>query len=357
MYNVEKYLKQCLDSVINQTFSDMEIICVDDCSTDSSLAILKEYAQRDSRIKIIEQSTNQGQSVARNVALEVSTGEYISFLDSDDWIETDFYEDLITRLERDNSDIAIGEMYYIFPNHIEKGGWVNSYNFKNNKRVINSVKDKQNIIYGCTTTGKVYKSELIKNNNLRFPEGLYIEDVFYTFIITILSNKISLVRGAVLNYRQWEDSTMQNAKGNRIPFDIFKIYDKCEKFLKDMQLSKEEKKQYKKILDNFEIFNIYAWLTMTGNTYVDEFLQKMKDKFKTINIKNNKYINKKTKLIYKATMNSDNVEEMKSYIDKHSSSIWQQIFSIKNAYRNGVKYKVITILGIKIKFKRSKNDK
>ena len=83
VYNVEKYLKQCLDSVVNQTLKDIEIICVNDGSTDNSLEILEEYAQKDNRIIIISQE-NQGQSVARNIALEKATGEYVGFVDSDD---------------------------------------------------------------------------------------------------------------------------------------------------------------------------------------------------------------------------------------------------------------------------------
>ena len=89
VYNVEKYLCKCLDSVVNQTLRDIEIICVDDGSTDSSWEILKEYAQRDDRIKLIHKE-NGGLSSARNVAMQVAKGDYIGFIDSDDWIDLDF---------------------------------------------------------------------------------------------------------------------------------------------------------------------------------------------------------------------------------------------------------------------------
>ena len=87
VYNRENYLPKALDSAVNQTLKDIEIICIDDCSTDNSLGILKEYASKDNRIIVLEQKENQGQGVARNRALDIAKGEYIMCLDSDDWLE------------------------------------------------------------------------------------------------------------------------------------------------------------------------------------------------------------------------------------------------------------------------------
>ena len=94
VYNVEKYLKECLDSIINQTFKDIEIICVNNGSTDSSCEILNEYAKNDNRIKIIN-SENIGVGNARNLGLQAVTGEYISFVDSDDFLNTDTYSNTL----------------------------------------------------------------------------------------------------------------------------------------------------------------------------------------------------------------------------------------------------------------------
>ena len=85
VYNVENYIKQALDSVVNQTFKDIEIICINDCTPDKSFEIVKEYAKNDDRFVLIEQETNQGQGVARNIGIEKASGEYIMFLDPDDW--------------------------------------------------------------------------------------------------------------------------------------------------------------------------------------------------------------------------------------------------------------------------------
>ena len=109
VYNVEKYLRQCLDSVINQTFKDIEIICVDDCSTDTCLNILEEYAKKDNRFKIIRLNQNSKQGYARNRALEIAQAPFIMFLDSDDYLNEDAIEILYKSIQ--GCDVAIGNVY------------------------------------------------------------------------------------------------------------------------------------------------------------------------------------------------------------------------------------------------------
>ena len=104
VYNVEKYLKQCLDSIINQTYTNLEIILVDDGSTDNSGTICDYYSKIDKRIRVIHKK-NEGQSIARNIGIKVSNGKYIGFLDSDDWVEQDMYRFLIENIEKYNADI------------------------------------------------------------------------------------------------------------------------------------------------------------------------------------------------------------------------------------------------------------
>ena len=108
VFNTEKYLTKCLDSVCNQTLSDIEIICVDDCSTDNSLNILKEYASKDNRIKLIEFKENKGAAVARNTGIIEAKGEYVGFIDSDDYVDLDFYEKLYNIGVCENADISKG---------------------------------------------------------------------------------------------------------------------------------------------------------------------------------------------------------------------------------------------------------
>ena len=108
VYNVEKYLHQCLNSVINQTYKNLEIICINDGSKDNSLIILNEYLQKDNRIVIVNQK-NSGVSSARNKGIRLSTGDFISFIDSDDYLDLNVYEKCVQRIIRDNSDIIIFE--------------------------------------------------------------------------------------------------------------------------------------------------------------------------------------------------------------------------------------------------------
>ena len=105
VYNTEKYLRQCLDSVVNQTLKDIEIICINDGSTDNSLQILNEYASSDNRIKLINLIANKGVSFARNFGIRLSKGRYIGFVDSDDWIDLSFYENLYLTTKKQDSDI------------------------------------------------------------------------------------------------------------------------------------------------------------------------------------------------------------------------------------------------------------
>ena len=114
VYNVEKYLRQCLDSLINQTLQEIEIICVDDGSTDNSSNILSDYAQKDSRI-IVHRQENQGLANARNAGLKLANGEYIGFLDSDDFVDIDFFEKLYQAASSDNADIARALYKYHYP--------------------------------------------------------------------------------------------------------------------------------------------------------------------------------------------------------------------------------------------------
>ena len=106
IYNVENYLKKCLDSIINQTLKDIEIICINDCSTDSSKDIVLEYIQKDKRIKLINHEENQGLGFARNTGFDNSSAEYISFIDSDDFISNDYIEHLYDTAVKYNADIV-----------------------------------------------------------------------------------------------------------------------------------------------------------------------------------------------------------------------------------------------------------
>lgn len=186
VYNVEKYLKRCLDSLINQTLSDIDIICINDGSKDSSLKILEQYAQKDSRIVIYNQE-NSGLSVARNTGLEHASGEYIGFVDSDDWVDLDFYEKLYNSAKNNNADIAVADFIREHPNKKPK-----RLKLKEEK-IYTTPEDKFMICKvhreGCVWN-KIYRTEFIKSINLKFVPKMYYEDRDFTIRSLYFSKKL-----------------------------------------------------------------------------------------------------------------------------------------------------------------------
>lgn len=168
VYNVEKYLNQCLDSVISQTWKNLEIICVNDGSPDNSAAILKQYAAKDSRFKIITRP-NGGLSAARNTGLRHATGDYIFFLDSDDYINPECLEELA-------SNIGNEKLIY---------SQIKNFNAKKSKIINRDFTSTRSFIRTCFVWGCLYKKETL--DGLNFPEGMYYEDKVFSFS---LFNKI-----------------------------------------------------------------------------------------------------------------------------------------------------------------------
>ena len=210
VYNVEKYLKQALESAVNQTLNDIEIICIDDCSTDNSLNILKEYQLKDKRIKVIEQKENKGQGVARNLALDIAEGEYIMFLDPDDWLELNACEIAYNQISRNKNDIVFfGTKTYL-----------------NNKKVFNTndIRIKPFAEYfDCPQVKlyeiekpfiktfeiwyKIYNREYLNKNNIRFAPKRFGEDGIFSLKALVLSNTASFINAQLYNYRRHELST------------------------------------------------------------------------------------------------------------------------------------------------------
>ena len=207
IYNNEKYLKQCIDSLINQTLSNIEIICVNDGSTDSSLSIVENYAQQDKRIVIINQN-NQGQSLARNKGMEVAQGEYIGFLDSDDWADTQMFEKLYKHAKQYHSDITMCSIT-TFDEYTEKYSTTDPYmtldlfpkSFENR---LFSNKETFNFIFRICVTpwNKIYKTDFLRKNNIKFVEKLNYEDNVFSLETMLNTDKISIIKEPLVFYRK-----------------------------------------------------------------------------------------------------------------------------------------------------------
>ena len=213
VYNVENYLNKCLDSLINQTYKNLEIIVINDGSTDNSGKICQEYAQKDNRIIYIEKE-NGGQSEARNMGLDRMTGSYVTFVDSDDWVELDYVEVLYNKLIEYQADIAVGNYYSyneqegIFYFHI----FGNSYYEKvyDNVSIFENFYESEhmkNFALICVG-GKLYKSDLFRE--LRFEVGKLDEDGYLNQKIYLLAEKTIYLNAGLYAYRQREGSSSRS---------------------------------------------------------------------------------------------------------------------------------------------------
>ena len=209
VYNVEKYLKECLNSVINQTYTNLEIILVDDGSTDSSGQMCDEFAKNDNRIKVIHQK-NQGQAVARNKALDIMQGEYLAFIDSDDMVDETYMQTLFEIIQEYDTKIAMIS-FENFKN-IKEVENIKKENFQNNSIISFSTEEFfrnyliskpkfHNFIWRC-----LYHKDIFAN--LRFPIGIIYEDSSLYFDIFSTQNKIYISDKKLYFYRQRFSSSM-----------------------------------------------------------------------------------------------------------------------------------------------------
>lgn len=233
VYNTEKYLSTCIDSIINQTYKNLEIIIVDDGSTDSSPKICDEYACRDSRIKVIHKK-NGGLSSARNAGLDVITGNYISFIDSDDYIAQTFIENLLNALHNDNSDFAMCNFIQINENNevLFEFPQINS-----DEIGCHTISDfwrtfEKHATVSIVSWNKLYRRRLF--DDIRYLEGHIHEDLYIMPDITEGSSTVSFVIEPMYYYVKHSDSIIGKLK-NTANFDIDKamsLIKLCEYFLK-----------------------------------------------------------------------------------------------------------------------------
>ena len=203
VYNAEKYLRKCLDSIINQTFKDFECICVNDGSTDKSLSILQEYANKDNRIKIIPQK-NIGLAGARNTALSVASGKYVLFVDSDDYIDINLCEALYKDAIKYNSDIAFAERLDFYDTKEKKYSVSKCLNTTKNIEITDTNRFfyfYKMLVFLCSACGKLIKRELITSNNISFYNVRRVEDKPFESLLALYINNISANNTVCYNYR------------------------------------------------------------------------------------------------------------------------------------------------------------
>ena len=274
VYNVENYISKCLDSILNQNFKDFEVICVNDGSCDNSLQILQKYALKDSRVVIIDKE-NEGSGVARNAGLAVAKGEYIYFVDGDDWLEDNALEQMISQADKNNTDILIfgglscyetknstlpledgarssGEVY-----RKQYGGYSADKLPKKYLNKIFSAKDIKNDIFKFPSTAwtKLYKREFLLKNNIKFQPIKAGQDQLPFFHSMIMAERISLLPLNLYCYRKNRKGAVTAAKKKKNFSPIFVFYG-IEELLKNTGLLED----YKKIFVNKYFSKATSWL-------------------------------------------------------------------------------------------------
>ncbi len=220
VFNVEEYLRQCLESIIKQSFSNYEVIIVDDGSTDKSMEIIREYEKKFKRVKILSQR-NKGVSEARNLALKHAKGEYVLYIDSDDFLKFNMLELMVNKANKTKADIVMCN-YNLYYGVNNKNNRVVSYNVLEDK--IYSSSEVIDMILNFNIQGqlwnKLFKRSLLLENNFEFESGRYVQDIFPVFKVINKSNKIAFINEYLYYYRQRETSTIHK-KNTKLAEDYY----------------------------------------------------------------------------------------------------------------------------------------
>lgn len=310
VYNEEKYLKECLDSVRNQSLEDIEVIIFNDGSTDKTGEMLKEYHE----FNIINQE-NIGLGASRNKGIDLATGEYIAFLDGDDWLSRDALETAYNEAKSKNTDITMFQIinYNDETGEEKKNDWFNLDKFDESfiDTVFDSSKTKDFLFHlSVSACQKIYRREFIEEINAKFPENIYFEDNPFSYYVWLKASRISIIK-KYLYYRRSHETSI-TAKCDEKFFDIIP----SGKVLFKIFIDNDFYKDYKKDLINYTI-NAYR-LTINSITEdsAEEFYKRSKSEFKNIYKSEyygdfNRYMSKANKKVFSDILNSENFDEFK----------------------------------------------
>ena len=263
VYNAEKFLDKCIKSVQAQTLQDFELILINDGAKDNSLVICQTYAKQDDRVKIFDQE-NSGQSKARNVGLENAKGEYVAFLDSDDWVDRDYYEKLVTACEKNDAEVSCGSILRVRKNY-------QKYRIKyTEEKVYIKPQEKIDVAHVpdmCYVWNKVYRKEFLDRINLKFVEGMFFEDVDFVTRAVYFSNKLVTVPDTYYHYWTNWNSTVKTMKlSDKKRADSLKSKEMVLKFFKEHNLKSKTRNLIKRktsiTLGGFPILKIYEQETV-----------------------------------------------------------------------------------------------
>ena len=281
--NIEGYLTSCLDSLVNQTMGDLEFICVDDGSTDNSLQVVLDYQKNDPRFKVIKVDEKRGQAFARNRGLEIATGEYIGFVDGDDWVEINMFEKMYENAARFDSDIVIcathvHNEYTQKSSHDDAYYNLDTFDSSFDERSFSPLETKDILLnLNVVIWNKLYKREFLNEIGAKFSEGYIYEDLPFFFETYLPAKKISLVRDFLYFYRTNRTGSTMSTLEHKV-LDRIDMVSLTHEFLKKASFYEEIKQDVLAWI----ISDLFHRYTLVDKKYLKEFYFKMKKVFLTI---------------------------------------------------------------------------
>jgi len=338
VYNVANYLRKCLDSLVNQTFKDFEVICVNDGSTDMSLGILEGYSLSDSRFKIINQD-NQGLSGARNTGIKEVQGDYILFVDSDDWLEENALELLYQHVSGFDSDITMFKFKYFDDDtgEFSEGPFTNLEIIDSSYYTGNfCYMDVLDIIFKISHApfNKLYKTSFIKKLDACFLHGSYYEDLEFFYKVFLKAKKVSVLPEFLYFYRIRDQSI--STSGDEGSFDIFNILKSTKQNLIDSNIYDEVKQEWLM----FVIVNLkYVYLRIMAelkNRFIDSIKENY-DEFELADVENFEGWHYEDQSFYESILVCDNYKEFDLCRDKISYEILSKHYeTLSNIYKQQI---------------------
>lgn len=295
VYNVENYIRKCLESLVEQTLEEIEIIIVNDGTKDNSMSIIKEFADKYPQKIVILEKENGGLSDARNYAIPHAKGEYIAFLDSDDYIEKNMYQDMYEIAKKEKSDMVECDFYWEYP-HKTKTDIGQIYQGK--KQMLEKIR--------VVAWNKLIKRKILQETKIRFPVGYHYEDVEFTYQLIPYLEKVSFLKKPCIHYIQREGS-ISNSQNERTK-EIFDILENVINFYKQEGIYEEYQEQLEYIY--VRILFCSSFLRMVKiqdrkirNELLKQTWENVKQKFP--NWKKNEILrkNKSVKNLYMRTLN------------------------------------------------------
>lgn len=318
VYNNEKFLKKCLDSIANQTLKEIEIICVDDGSSDGSLEILNEYKLKDERFKIISQ-VNSGAAIARNNGLKIVNGDFVAFVDSDDWLELDALERLYDNAVSNGSDMVLfNSVEHQQDNKLKERIYIRDDNIKNHNYFTFNYRYKKNFVMNgyLVIWSKLYRTSFLKDNDLQFTNHLIFNDVQFHIKSMLAAEKISYCPYILYNYLRINQPSLQNRIGlSKKSFVLLDIMDEIKEYLIDNGFYDEFESDFIR----FKLNELQGRLNKIGESNKEEFYQLLKSDFQNMQFTNDqiKRIPGKNYRFFADVLTYENHFEYYYYQDSH----------------------------------------